>query len=70
MLRENGSHKLPLIIMTMDALWITVHILWYRKAFDFVNHNIPLLKMEFYVLIGKKKHLTQNIWQISTSTLK
>ena len=57
MLREHGSHKLLLIIMNMNVLWITVHILWYRKAFDFVNHNIPLLKMEFYVIIGKEKTL-------------
>jgi hypothetical protein len=32
-----------------------------KKGFDCVNRNIPLLKMEFYGIIGKEKHFIHNI---------
>jgi hypothetical protein len=32
-----------------------------EKGFDCVNHNILLLKIEFYGIIGKEKHFIHNI---------
>jgi hypothetical protein len=32
-----------------------------EKGFDCVSHNILLLKMEFYGIIGKEKHYIHNI---------
>jgi hypothetical protein len=63
---DNATYTLTNEILTtvnnkpqVGSIFCTV-----EKAFDCVDHTILLLKMEFYGIIGKKKHCVHNILQI------